>query len=47
MSSVVDFPMLLPQGSKLPGGVMVPIVMEKVKKSTPAKKQLEPVCSIQ
>ena len=25
MSSVADFPMVLPQGTKMPGGVMVPV----------------------
>ena len=25
MSSIADFPMVLPQGTKMPGGVMVPV----------------------
>ncbi|KAI9635282.1 uncharacterized protein MKK02DRAFT_43964 [Dioszegia hungarica] len=47
MSSVADFPMVLPPGTKLPGGVMVPIVMERIAKADKARLQPEPICSIQ
>lgn len=47
MSSVADFPMVLPPGTKLPGGTIVPIVMERITKADKAKAQPDPVCSIQ